>query len=132
MVAAYKRLRRVEIAKHSAIVAAILSGELFWSKVEIPASVGDDKEYAKLLNEAADGFLSAAKMRKRVKVMRVGIPTVYAHTKGDIPLSPVPIGSGVLCALSYSVGWICSMNLWPRTPKAHPQSRIPIHRHYKL
>jgi hypothetical protein len=29
MVGAYKRLRRVEIAEHSAIVAAILSGELF-------------------------------------------------------------------------------------------------------
>jgi phage N-6-adenine-methyltransferase len=66
MVAAYRRLRSLEIVERSTIVSAILSGELFWSKVEIAASVDDDEAYAGLLNEAADGDLSASDLRERV------------------------------------------------------------------
>lgn len=100
MVHGYKRLRRLEILDRSRIVSAILSGELYWSKAEIAAGVKDDTDYAELMNEAADGSLSNADMRKRVKELRAadevpelpaGVyrvlyadpPWQYADSKGD-------------------------------------------------
>jgi hypothetical protein len=58
----------VEIVERSTIVAAIHSGELYWSKVEISAPVKDDAAYTSLMDQAANGELSASKLRKRVRL----------------------------------------------------------------
>jgi hypothetical protein len=58
----------VEIVERSTIVAAIHSGELYWSKVEIAAPVKDDSAYTSLMDQAANGQLSASKLRKRVRL----------------------------------------------------------------
>jgi hypothetical protein len=58
----------VEIAERSTIVAAIHSGELYWSKVEIAAPVKDDSAYTSLMDQAANGQLSASKLRNRVRL----------------------------------------------------------------
>jgi hypothetical protein len=66
MVAGYRRLASLTILERSSIVSAIRSGELYWSKVEIAAPVKDDQAYTTLMNQSANGSLSAAKLRKRV------------------------------------------------------------------
>jgi hypothetical protein len=66
IVAGYKRLRSLPIEDRTTFVSALLSGELYWSKVEITAPVEDDQEYTELLHASADGSLSNSKLRKRV------------------------------------------------------------------
>lgn len=100
MIASYKRLRGLEILERSRIVSAVLSGELFWSKTEIAAPIEDDVSYAGLLNEAANGGLSASELRKRVKALKAKLG---GGSEADVkrledPREPCPYCNGT--------GWI--------------------------
>jgi hypothetical protein len=69
MVAGYKRLKDLNVDDRETMVAIIKSGELYWSKVQIAASVKDDQSYVELMHASADGSLSNSKLRKRVQTI---------------------------------------------------------------
>lgn len=114
MVAGYNRLRAVEIAQRCAIVSAIQSGELYWSKAEIAAPVDDDEKYASLMNQAANGDLSASKMRKRVKQITSGVDQkeVEAELEGALKIVSLERAATMEVVVRWSDG---TVNVVPKS-----------------